>query len=813
MQRRYLPHFLALSLSLAIFILYLIGSRSLGGGQPVMPVDDAYIHFQYAKQIAAGQPNVYNPGDAPTSGATSFLYPYLLAIGYGVGFQGLNLGYWAMAIGLFALITAVIAVYQIAVELDAPLWFALILMAAFALNGATAWHFMSGMETGLMMSFTLWVFYSWLTRRFRLFVMMAVLLALTRPEGSMMAVIAVVLYALEQRRVTLPLALPILASLVQPATNFLLTGSLSASGNQSKSLLGMIPAYPDRIIERIVGNFVRMWSEFIAGVGEHGILYLTPLLALLALIGLWRISRQQKRWTLLILVLAWLLSVSATVSTLDTAFWHFKRYQMPLMVLFFVLGAAAVHHNNRLRAVFAAPLLLVSCLSFATFYSYYLQNVQSVVEQPLAMAQWLRANTPEDSVIAVHDVGMIRYLGDRTTLDMVGLTTPDAADDWRSGPGAVGEYLTSVQPRPDYIAAYTTARGLNFLAQTGVYGDLLAGFTAEYDPRFNVALGGEFQGIFQPTWEGVAAANDVQQPSMLHYLEGLQLVDQVDVADLASENAHDYHWSNNARFDGFATEFYQQDYIDCALENCSIADGGRLITGEESFILDTIPNQDFILITRIHPINAGKIDIYVENMQVATRWIPAQPGQWLEIATLIPAEIVQNERTRIIIVPDIPGGSYMPYMHWAYQGDYSPQVLSDSEVTFQDGAIQMRIDYALSDDQRQLNGTILWGTQSGATGDYRLFIHVVDDPTQPPVAQAQDSRPGRGTLPPGNSLPGIFSDDFVVDLVQVPAGTYQVALGLYDPVTGERLLPASSNFEVDVSGRRVFVGQVRVDAR
>ena len=39
-------------------------------GEILMPLDDAYIHFQYAKQTANGHPYIYNPGDDPTSGAT-----------------------------------------------------------------------------------------------------------------------------------------------------------------------------------------------------------------------------------------------------------------------------------------------------------------------------------------------------------------------------------------------------------------------------------------------------------------------------------------------------------------------------------------------------------------------------------------------------------------------------------------------------------------------------------------------------------------------------------------------------------------------
>ncbi len=92
-----------LLLAIGVFLVYGTISANVGGGQVVMPLDDAYIHFQYAHQIAVGQPYVYNPGLPPTSGATSFLYPYILALGDLIGFRGLNFGLWAMGIGALAL--------------------------------------------------------------------------------------------------------------------------------------------------------------------------------------------------------------------------------------------------------------------------------------------------------------------------------------------------------------------------------------------------------------------------------------------------------------------------------------------------------------------------------------------------------------------------------------------------------------------------------------------------------------------------------------------------------------------------------------
>ncbi|MGV2435555.1 MAG UNVERIFIED_CONTAM: hypothetical protein LVT10_12320 [Anaerolineae bacterium] len=41
-------------------------------GELVLPLDDVYIHFQYAKQLVAGQPYQYNPGLAPSHWGNQF---------------------------------------------------------------------------------------------------------------------------------------------------------------------------------------------------------------------------------------------------------------------------------------------------------------------------------------------------------------------------------------------------------------------------------------------------------------------------------------------------------------------------------------------------------------------------------------------------------------------------------------------------------------------------------------------------------------------------------------------------------------------
>src|SRR6185436_20951141 len=68
-------------------VLYLRANFDATGlPYPVMPLDDTYIHFQYARVLATGHFMQYNPGQPPSSGATSFMYPALLAVGYILGF-------------------------------------------------------------------------------------------------------------------------------------------------------------------------------------------------------------------------------------------------------------------------------------------------------------------------------------------------------------------------------------------------------------------------------------------------------------------------------------------------------------------------------------------------------------------------------------------------------------------------------------------------------------------------------------------------------------------------------------------------------
>ncbi len=827
----------------ATLLVYGFTSQSAGQGHLLMPLDDSYIHFQYARSLASGQPYQYNPDLPPTSGATSFLYPYILAVGYAIGFQGLNLGWWALLVGALALLGCMMLVRRLLRRMGASDELAVGMALALGWNGAVAWHAMSGMETGLVILLLLASLDQLMAlalldvpaSRLRLLRISLILsgLVLIRPEGGALALVTIGLLWLWgwRRR---ELLLPILAFALQPLVNLLLTGSLVASGNAAKSIFGAVPFDWSLVIGRWLEQCLRVWAEFISGSSPREGLYLLPYVTvLLAASGMVWLLRSQSLRLIGWVVLAWLLVWTAAIGTLDTAFWHFKRYQMPLLALLFPLaGWGLLFVGSTLKKGFAyrwmprvvvGLLLVVAGLTTVQFWRAYALNIGYVYAQPYQMARWLEENTPSDALIAVHDVGMMRYAGGRTTLDMVGLTTPGAAEYWRNGPGAVAEWL--VRQRPDYIASYGPGHGygLGMIADTDLYGEPLAVFPVKLDNQVNVALAADFQGIYRPNWSAIQHGLEFAQRSLAGYIDfdahrRLHHVSRglvVDVAESVSERRARYQWMNRDTGVGFPTEVHQLTYPDCAIDSqgqeiCgSIIDGGRNINGEETFQVGFVMDSgqsgaDMVLVTRLHPTNRGTFDVFVNEEFVARRWIPQMPGVWLDVATFIPSRLFSNPMT-IRIVPRIESGYYAPYQHSLYR--FSSVISASSSVPlaqFQDGAFRLdNAEWDYDAAARTLNVQLHWHTEGSAQGDYRRFVHLYADVNQPPLAQA-DGYVGGGTLPPGNWLPGVLNDAIALDLAPLPPGRYSLAIGFYDPYTGARL-----GSDDDGQGR-VFVGEVEI---
>jgi len=835
----------------AVVVLYVSVSLSVSRDPLLMPLDDTYIHFQYARQWAAGEPLRYFPGDPPSSGGTSLLYPILLAAGYRLGFSDWALSYWALGIGALSFAGAAWLIYLLGIE--SPLTpgagghgYALALALAFALSGPFAWAALSGMETALFVFAVLLTIYLALKGQLVASAAAGVLAVLVRPEGLVVAALAMAMLATQQswrvgRRARLKravlLALPFLAALLQPLVNWAATGTPASSGMQAKSHLANSSVPMAERLSLTLTFWWRMVRELFSGYSADWGVFASPLLApvaLAAMVGGTWLAWRRRRANGAALLLVGTLVLTAAVATLDTAFWQFKRYQLPIMAFFYPAAAwmargvddalARRTGSSLWRWALPALILLPALLTTVTFARYYGENVTVVRDQQVPMARWVRDRLPlaAGERVAVHDVGLMGYFSEHPLYDVVGLTLPGPAPAWRQGPGAIYETMAHSLYRPTAFAIYPDVQGLRYLLDAGVFGALLAEFPVSL-PDHNVAAAADYQGVYLADWSTTRGTELVTQTSTLRALEGFEQVDAVDVANLTSEAAHNYRWWQAEQPVGFVTEVYTHYYHVCGLADsslCRATDGGRVLTGGEEFTLRTRPGEDLLLVTRVHGRDSVPLAVYVNGELLARRVQPAVPGRWLEIVTLVPGEKVTGAHTRVRIVADAGEADavYLPYYHWAFQGAFSMPPASDAPpvATFGNGGtvrllgVALEYEAARPGSAGQVTVRATWEGPAADVGDAVVFVHLynTDNLDTEPVAQTV-TRPGGGVLPPANWLPGSLVDRYTVPLPEgLEPGTYAVALGLFDARTGERYPVAGQRAGTD---RRLFIGTITVE--
>jgi hypothetical protein len=114
------------------------------------PLDDVFIHFDFARATARGYPFQWSEGNGYSSGGTSLLYPLLLAIGYWAGFRELALMEWAAVLACVCTFAVLLAARRLAGGL--PRVATYLLPFGFLAVGVFDWSLFSGMEVALFLA-------------------------------------------------------------------------------------------------------------------------------------------------------------------------------------------------------------------------------------------------------------------------------------------------------------------------------------------------------------------------------------------------------------------------------------------------------------------------------------------------------------------------------------------------------------------------------------------------------------------------------------------------------------------------------------
>jgi len=162
-------------------------------------VDDAYISARYARNFANGFGLVFNRGEAAArvEGYSNFLWVVLLALGWKGGF---SMRFTAQFAGvLFSLFSSALLFFWVRKETGRK-WLALACSGLLATNLHFAVWSVEGLETPLFSLLIMAVVYSLSLERKRLAMVMALLAALTRPDGILLFFAIALVQFLEFRR-------------------------------------------------------------------------------------------------------------------------------------------------------------------------------------------------------------------------------------------------------------------------------------------------------------------------------------------------------------------------------------------------------------------------------------------------------------------------------------------------------------------------------------------------------------------------------------------------------------------------------------
>jgi len=130
------------------------------GGEWSAPLDDVFIHFDYARATAEGHPFQWVAGNGYSSGNTSGSYPFVLAAGYVAGFTRERLMLWAALVAATSVFATLLAARKLFTGLRlAPRPCSVVdrgvsylLPPVFLGVGALDWTLWSGMEVAFFLA-------------------------------------------------------------------------------------------------------------------------------------------------------------------------------------------------------------------------------------------------------------------------------------------------------------------------------------------------------------------------------------------------------------------------------------------------------------------------------------------------------------------------------------------------------------------------------------------------------------------------------------------------------------------------------------
>lgn len=648
------------------------------------PLDDVFIHFDFARSTARGHPFEWCAGNGYSSGSTSLLYPFVLAAGYLLGFQGLELMHFAAVVACVSVFALLLALRR---AFDAlPVWTTYLLPLALLGVGALSWSFFSGMEIAFFMALFGGAFVTWLelvtppepathvalARCVALGLWGAALTA-TRPEAAVTVALFAGSAAWSLRRrglrravaalvlVGTPGALVVLGSAV---ANLLFTGEAAAAGAIAK--LELYHPYLSGEEKLDLWFFylgyqaLRLTQEHLESIPAIGWLVWVAALAALCF-------KETRRPAAML----WccLVTWAMTVALNGQVRWQNERYSMPALAWLLTTatlgaGAAIVHgfrtprHQGRVLMAGGTLVALVAFVwqaepNFRFQVWYFGRGARNIYDQHVTLGRTLRDAFPKEPTVLVGDAGAIPYISEGPTLDLIGLGGYKGmpfARATRAHVGSAVELIEHLPPaeRPKLLAIYPSWWDeLPLWFGTRLF---------EVPARGNVICGAPSAVVYRANWDALAGS---ARPFKL--APGTAITAEFDWADVMSEKSAQYE-----RLPPSGGRVAVKLLANPVAPAHDVFDAGRNSPEgtRERFTLDGIrPNAPLSLVFRAAPVSDLEVPVSIDGTLVGRLRLPRTDG-WIEVELPVPP--VERSRVRVELGPS---DERVLYHVWAVQRD------------------------------------------------------------------------------------------------------------------------------------------------
>ena len=462
----------------AVVVLLALAGAAWGTGlewgltEPGFPLDDSWIHLQFARNVAEGHGFSFNPG-VPSSGSTAPLWTLVLSVPLALGLGPIAAG---KVLGVLLVIVAALAAALLTERLCGSSWAALLAGVAVAITPRMVWAGLSGMEVPLytalvVVSMLMYVHAVDRQDASALWALVAGLAGWARPETFVAGALLVCAWLVGPARIpgtwrlvrrwwVPPLVFAAIA-LAFVGFNYAVGGRPLPNTFYAKSYgMGTLASLAEGRVGDALYDAVRFpinhLGDAIRWQATHdGLLFGGALAGVLALAG--ALGGTVPAGGRALLAVAILSPIAKGLAAPQPPMLvHDGRYVMHLLVLGLVVSACGVAALARL----ARPRWLVTSLAVGgliqiagvtvTEMKTYAAEVENINDLQVRTARWVRDHTSPDAIVATNDIGAIAFFSRRFIHDTEGLVSPDAIWDkrmWR-----IDRFLTRV--RPDLVIIF-----------------------------------------------------------------------------------------------------------------------------------------------------------------------------------------------------------------------------------------------------------------------------------------------------------------------------------------------------------------------